>query len=113
MSITTALNNAASGLNASARAVQVVSSNVANALTEGYAARQLELSASTLGGVGSGVRVAAVTRQVDPVLLGLNRDAGAKRKPATQRLNSGNGLRQRSACPAQGSRRRCQRWKRR
>ena len=78
MSITTALNNAASGLNASARAVQVVSSNVANALTEGYAARQLELSASTLGGVGSGVRVAAVTRQVDPVLLGLNRDAGAK-----------------------------------
>ncbi len=78
MSISTALNNAVSGLNASARAVQVVSSNVANALTEGYAARQLELSSSTLGGVGSGVRVSGVTRQMDAALLGLSRDAGAK-----------------------------------
>ncbi|WP_323035278.1 flagellar hook-associated protein FlgK [Pararhodobacter sp.] len=78
MSISSALSNAASGLSASARAVQVVSSNVANALTEGYAARQMELTSSTLGGVGGGVRVAGVTRLVDPVLLGLTRDAGAQ-----------------------------------
>lgn len=78
MSISSALSNAATGLTASARAVQVVSSNVANALTEGYAARQLELMSSSLAGTGSGVRVAGVTRLVDPVLLGMTRDAGAK-----------------------------------
>lgn len=78
MSISTALSNAASGLTASARAVQVVSSNVANALTEGYAARQIDLTAASLGGVGSGVRVASVTRLVDPALLGLSRDAGSR-----------------------------------
>ncbi|GAB1377801.1 flagellar hook-associated protein FlgK [Pararhodobacter aggregans] len=77
MGITSALNNANSGLAASARAVQVVSANIANALTPGYAARQLELSAATLGGVGGGVRVNGVTRLVDPILLGLQRDAGA------------------------------------
>lgn len=73
MSLTSALTNAASGLSASARAVQVASSNVANALTEGYAARQIDLTASTLGGVGSGVRVAGVTRLVDPALLSATR----------------------------------------
>lgn len=78
MSISSALSNAASGLTASARAVQVVSSNVANALTEGYAARQIELTAASLSGVGGGVRVAGVTRLVDPALLGLSRDAAAK-----------------------------------
>ena len=73
MSLTSALTNAASGLSASARAVQVASSNVANALTEGYAARQIDLTSSTLGGVGSGVRVAGVTRLVDPALLSATR----------------------------------------
>ncbi|MFN4099882.1 MAG: FlgK family flagellar hook-associated protein, partial [Pararhodobacter sp.] len=77
MSITIALNNASSGLSASARAVQVASANVANALTPGYAARRLDLSPVMLGGIGSGVRVDGVTRLVDPVLLGLHRDAGA------------------------------------
>jgi len=98
MSISSALSNAATGLSASARAVQVVSSNVANALTEGYATRQLELTSSTLGGVGSGVRVAGVTRLTDPVLLGLTRDAGAQAESSDtasafwQRLESVIGL---------------------
>lgn len=77
MSITGALSNAASGLTASARAVRVVSSNIANVMTEGYAARQLDLTSSNLGGVGTGVHVLGVSRQVDSVLLGLHRDAGA------------------------------------
>lgn len=77
MGITSALNNANSGLAASARAVQVVSANIANALTPGYAARRLDLSAAVLGGTGGGVRVDGVTRLVDPILLGLQRDAGA------------------------------------
>ncbi|WP_417586580.1 flagellar hook-associated protein FlgK [Pararhodobacter oceanensis] len=85
MSISSALYNAASGLTASARAVQVVSSNVANAMTEGYAARQLELSASSLGGVGQGVRIAGVTRRVDPILLDLTRAAQAGSQASSAR----------------------------
>ena len=54
MGITNALNNAVSGLNAVARAADVVSSNVSNALTDGYARRQLHLSSQTLGGDGAG-----------------------------------------------------------
>lgn len=74
MSIASALNNAGSGLAAAARAIQVASGNVANALTPGYAPRALHLSAATSG---AGVRVAGVERQTDPVLQGLLRTAGA------------------------------------
>lgn len=77
MGISSALNNAASGLAASARAVQTASSNIANALTPGYAARQLELGAASPGGGGGGVRITGITRLVDPIVLGLQRDAGA------------------------------------
>ena len=77
MSISSALNNAASGLTASARAVQVASANVANALTEGYAPRQVNLVPITLAGTGGGVRLASITRQIDPSLLGLLRDSSA------------------------------------
>ncbi len=74
MSISSALTSAASGLAASARAVQVASANVANAMTEGYAPREIALASSALAG---GVRVAGVTRLGDPVLLGLYRDSSA------------------------------------
>ena len=43
MSISSALSNALSGLNAVSRAADVVSSNVANAMTEGYGKREIEL----------------------------------------------------------------------
>ena len=76
MSINLAMNAAVSGLGASTRAIEVVSSNVANAMTDGYAARQIQLSSSVVGGTGSGVRVVGVERQVDPVLNGLMRKAG-------------------------------------
>lgn len=66
MSLTSALSSAISGLNASSRAVDVVSSNLANALTEGHAPRSLELSARRDGG---GVQVTGVTRQADPQLV--------------------------------------------
>lgn len=77
MSITSTFSNAASGLAASARAVQVASANLANAMTPGYGPRQLDLAASTLGGTGGGVRILGATRQVDVALLGLVRDSGA------------------------------------
>jgi flagellar hook-associated protein 1 len=77
MSISSALNSAGTGLAAAARAIQVASGNVANAMTPGYAPRLLVLSAAVLGGQGAGVRVLGVERQVDPVLQGLLRTSGA------------------------------------
>lgn len=77
MSITSTFHNASSGLAATARAVQVASANIANALTPGYGPRGLDLASATLGGTGGGVRVLGVSRAVDSGLLGLARDSGA------------------------------------
>ena len=77
MSISGAFSNALSGLSASSRAAELVSSNVANAMTEGYGARSLELSTRTLGQSGSGVRIDGVQRQADEVLIGDRRLADA------------------------------------
>lgn len=76
MSITGALNNALSGLRVSGRASQVVSNNIANALTPGYAKRSIELASNSTGAQG-GVRVASVVRFSDPVLLADRRAAGS------------------------------------
>ena len=77
MSISGALSNALSGLTASSRAAEMVSNNVANALTEGYARREIVLGARSLGGTGQGVAVRGVQRQVDLVLLSDRRVAQA------------------------------------
>lgn len=69
MSISTTLSNALSGLTAASRSAQVVSSNVSNAMTEGYTRREIVLSARSVGGVGAGVRVDGVDRVVDDVLI--------------------------------------------
>ncbi|RKF13026.1 flagellar hook-associated protein FlgK [Roseovarius spongiae] len=74
MSISSALSNALSGLTANARAVNVVSSNLANLDTEGYARRDIELAANSHGASG-GVQVVGVTRHVDAGLLGDRRMA--------------------------------------
>lgn len=77
MSITSALNNAMSGLRASGRASEVVSSNIANAMTPGYGKRTIELASNTTGAQG-GVRVSGVVRHTDPVLLSDRRNAGSE-----------------------------------
>lgn len=66
MTISGAMSNALSGLNAAARLTDIVSGNLANVLTEGYAPRDLALVGQRDGG---GVRVAGVTRQVDTALM--------------------------------------------
>lgn len=66
MSIGLALSNALSGLSASAKRAEVISDNVANALTPGYARRILAVSAAALGGEGRGVQMHEVVRAVDP-----------------------------------------------
>lgn len=65
MTITSSLSNALSGLTAASRAAELVSSNVANAQTEGYGVRDLNLVSGKLGGVD----VVGVSRNVDTQVL--------------------------------------------
>lgn len=88
MSLSGTLSNALSGLNAAARGAQVVSSNVSNALTEGYGRRVLETSAASLGGTGAGVRVDGVRREVDLQLLSDRRLAQAGSGQAEARADA-------------------------
>ncbi|MDE0588352.1 flagellar hook-associated protein FlgK [Halocynthiibacter sp. C4] len=83
MSLSSSLANAMTGLNASARSAQVVSSNIANAMTEGYGRRELELSSQTLGRNGAGVTVVGTTRHADPVLIADRRSAQSEQGSAS------------------------------
>lgn len=69
MGLSTTLANALTGLNAASRGAEVVSQNVANARTPGYARREINLSAQSLGGNGAGVKVDGITRALDRFLL--------------------------------------------
>ncbi|SDX69066.1 flagellar hook-associated protein 1 FlgK [Ruegeria halocynthiae] len=75
MNMSTALNNALGGLSAASRGAAVVSGNIANALTPGYARRSLELATSPVS--GNGVRVVGITRHQDPVLIANRRATDA------------------------------------
>ena len=77
MSVTSALAGALSGLSATSRQAEILSSNVANATTPGYARRQVSLGSAVLAGHGQGVQVQGVTRDVDRHLLGERRIAQA------------------------------------
>lgn len=81
MTLSHSISNALSGLQASARGVQVASSNVANAMVEGYAPRRLAL-VSAAGAAGGGVRITGIHRQDDPALAGMLRQSGAERAAA-------------------------------
>lgn len=98
MSISGTLSAAMSGLVAAARASEVVASNIANAGTEGYGRRDLELVARTIGATGNGVSIVGVTRHVDRALLSDRRSAEAAaagtavRAGFLDRLEAGIGL---------------------
>ncbi|MAM61868.1 flagellar hook-associated protein FlgK [Maritimibacter sp. UBA3975] len=77
MSISGSLANALSGLTAQSRAAELVSSNVANATTEGYARRDLLLTPRYMGGAPAGVGVVGVRRDVDMVTVQNRRLADA------------------------------------
>ncbi len=77
MSITGALNAAMSGLTATARRAETVSSNVANAATPGYGRREVQLSSGLAGGLVAGVSVRGVGRSEDLILLGQRRESQA------------------------------------
>ena len=84
MSITGALSSALSGLTAAGRTSEAISSNVANALNPNYARREVQLTAARVGNSGQGVSVVGVTRDVNSVLLGDARIAGANSAGASQ-----------------------------
>lgn len=78
MSLTSALSNSLSGLQATARAAEVVSSNVANANTDGYGVRSLNTSANSTTGAGGGVRVDGIGRRVDTLSQASRRSTDAE-----------------------------------
>ncbi len=73
MGLSSALSNAVTGLGATARSAQVISSNIANAMTDGYGRRELQVSAGRFGGV----RVDGVGRIVNAAVLHDRRQADA------------------------------------
>lgn len=77
MSIAGALSNALSGLTVTSRSAEMVSNNIANALNENFARRELVIGSRTLGGTGQGVSVTGVSRSVDLVLQSDRRVAQA------------------------------------
>lgn len=84
MSLTVALSNALSGLNVSSRAADIVSTNLANILTEGYAPRELGIAARRAGGAS----VTGVTRHVDLNLLQDRRFADSETANAQTQANA-------------------------
>lgn len=77
MSLTGSLSSALSGLSAASRAAEVVSSNVANAMTEGYGRREVNLAARVTGTTGQGVNVTGISRVNNALVLGDRRIAQA------------------------------------
>lgn len=91
MSITGALNNALTGLSASARAAQITASNLSNALTPGYGRRELDLISQSQGATG-GVRITGTTRHVDAGLIADRRMAGSNHLEASSKAAYHNKL---------------------
>lgn len=100
MSISSAFNNALSGLSANSRLTDVISGNLANALTPGYAPRELGLQAQ--GGRG-GVAVTGITRHVDPVLLGDRRLADSALANTQTRADFATSVERAIGLPGDGS----------
>jgi flagellar hook-associated protein 1 FlgK len=65
MGLSSALATAMSGLRANQAALSIVSSNIANAQTPGYVTQSVNQIEIASGGVGSGVQVTGVNRQLD------------------------------------------------
>lgn len=76
MSMSSTLSSALSGLNVSSRQAELVSSNIANATTEGYARRELQITARSSGS-GQGVEIVGTQRITNAALTGDRRIAQA------------------------------------
>lgn len=86
MSLSASLANALTGLRASSRAAELVSSNVANAMTDGYGRKELALSARTADGTGAGVRIDGIRRVTDEATVAERRLADGAAAGGSLRL---------------------------
>lgn len=77
MSLSSAFNNAFSGLNASSRRAELISNNISNAMTDGYSRREIALNSDVLNGFGGGVRIGDISRIENAVLTSNRRSAEA------------------------------------
>ncbi|MBY6048843.1 flagellar hook-associated protein FlgK [Vannielia litorea] len=84
MTLSASMSAALSGLNATKRQTDVISSNIANALTEGYGRRSVSLSVRPLGGVQLG----AIERVVNERVIGDRRLAQAAAGEAQTRSDA-------------------------
>lgn len=87
MSISGSLINALSGLTATSRLADIVASNTANSMTDGYARREVQLASRALAGEGAGVRVVGVTRDVNEIVQRDLRLANSAAAGADQRAD--------------------------
>lgn len=67
--ITLALKTAQSGLLTNQQALNTVSNNVANVNTQGYSRKVVNFKSVAVSGIGAGVRISEITRQIDEGLL--------------------------------------------
>ncbi|MBC8337880.1 MAG: flagellar hook-associated protein FlgK [Rhodospirillales bacterium] len=68
-SLTQALRTAQSGLLVNQQTLNVVANNIANVNTEGYSRKIVSVESQVIVGVGAGVSVSDITRQVDEGLM--------------------------------------------
>lgn len=84
MSISTSLSNAISGMSVASRRTEIISSNIANSLTDGYARRDLDIGPRNSGGV----QALGVQREVNNAIIGDRRTAESDLADLTQRSES-------------------------
>ena len=68
-SITQALRTAQSGLLVNQQTLNVIANNIANVNTEGYSRKNVSTESQVITGIGAGVRISDIRRQVDEGLL--------------------------------------------
>ena len=94
MSISTALNNALTGLSASSRLTETASNNIANALTPGFATKSLQVTSAVLAGKGTGVRLGEVERAYALDVTTARREADGALGYASARSDAMSGVAQ-------------------
>lgn len=78
MSISAAISNAYSGLTSVSRMAETVSNNVANAMDENYARREVITGQRVVGGDGMGVAVTSIDRAMNLLATSTRRARGAE-----------------------------------
>lgn len=69
MSISLALSSAISALQVNQAALATTANNIANANTEGYSRKIVDVSSRLIEGIGAGVEISNITRRVDEFLI--------------------------------------------